>query len=56
MLAPDNLLALTAPAGAVQNPDSAGAQVPGAAVSDSTETNVTATTNFGLTEIKAAHE
>jgi hypothetical protein len=56
MLAPDNLLALTAPVEAVQNPDSAGAQVPSAAVGDSAETNATATTNSGLTENQAAHE
>jgi hypothetical protein len=56
MLAPDNLLALTAPAGAVQNSDSAGAQVPSAAVSGDAEMNATPAADSGLTEIKVAHE
>ena len=56
MLTPDNLLALTAPAGAVQNPDSAGAQVPSAAVIGTAEIHAAATANSGLTGIKVAHE
>ena len=56
MLAPNNLLALTAPREAVQNPDSAGAQVPSAAVIGTAEDHAAATTNSGLTEIKEAHE
>jgi hypothetical protein len=56
MLAPDNLLALTAQAGAVQNPDSAGAQVPSAAASGTAEVNATAPADSGLTETKVAHE
>jgi hypothetical protein len=56
MLAPGNLLALTAPVGAMQNPDSAGAQVPGAAVDGVSEIDASQAANFGLTEIMAAHE
>jgi len=56
MLAPENLLALTAPDGAMQNPESAGAQVPGAAVDGRSEIGATQAANFGLTEIKVAHE
>jgi hypothetical protein len=56
MLATDNLLALTAPVGAVQNPDSVGVQVPSVAVIGSAEIHAAATANSGLTEIKDAHE
>ena len=56
MLSPDNLLALTAPAQAVQNPDSAGVQAPSAAAGGSAETTASAADNSGLTEIKVAHE
>jgi hypothetical protein len=56
MLGPDNFLTLTAQARAAENPDSAGAQVPSAAVSGSPETKATETANTGLTEIKDAHE
>jgi hypothetical protein len=56
LLAPDNLLALTAPAGAVENRDSAGTQVPGAAVIGTAEIHAAAAANSGLTGIKVAHE
>ena len=56
MLAPENLMALTAPVGAVQNPDSAGVQVPSAVVIGTAEMNAAATANSGLTGIKVAHE
>ncbi|HME58104.1 MAG TPA: hypothetical protein VKF63_07195 [Terracidiphilus sp.] len=56
ILAPDNLFALTAPGRSAENPSSAGAQVPGAAVGGSAETNAAATANSGLTENKVAHE
>ncbi|MGA2832369.1 MAG: hypothetical protein ABSE55_04790 [Terracidiphilus sp.] len=56
MLAPDNLLALTAPPEAVQNPDSAGAQVPSAAVIGTAEIHAAVTANSGLRGIKVAHE
>jgi hypothetical protein len=56
LLTPDNLLALTTPVRAAENPLSAGAQAPSAAVSGSAETEETDTANSGLTEIKVAHE
>ncbi|MFY9855953.1 MAG: hypothetical protein WAK26_18960 [Terracidiphilus sp.] len=56
MLAPDNLLALTASTGAVQNPDSAGAQVPGAAIIGTAEIHAAEASNSGLSGIKVAHE
>ncbi len=56
MLAPENLLALTVPDGAMQNPGSASAQVPGATVNGVSEIDAAQTANFGLTEIKVAHE
>jgi hypothetical protein len=56
LLAPDKLLALTAPARAAQNPLSAGAQAPSAAAGGSAETTATASANSGLTETKVAHE
>jgi len=49
-------MALTAPVGAVQNPDSAGVQVPSAVVIGTAEMNAAATANSGLTGIKVAHE
>jgi hypothetical protein len=55
-LGPDNLLPLTAPARAAQNPDSAGMQAPSAAVSGSPETQAPEPANSGLREIKAIHE
>jgi hypothetical protein len=56
MLSPDNLLALTSSGRAAENPLSAGAQVPSAAASDSAETEAASAANFGLTEIRVAHE
>jgi hypothetical protein len=56
LLPPDKLWALTAPVRAEQNPLSAGAQAPGAAVGGSAEADETAAGNSGLTEIKVAHE
>ena len=55
-LAPDDLSALTAPIGAVQNPESAGAQVPSAAVLGAAEIHAASTAESGLTEIKVSHE
>ena len=56
MLTPDNLYALTAPGRSVENPLSAGAQVPSAAAGGSEKTKATATANYGPTEIKVTHE
>ena len=56
LLAPDNLGALTAAARVAQNPLSAGVQAPRAVVSGSADENGTETANFGLKEIKVAHE
>jgi len=55
-LGPSNLMALTVGGRTAENPESAGAQVPGAAAGDMTETKTTAAANFGLTETKAEHE
>jgi hypothetical protein len=56
VLEPDNLLALTAPAYAGENPDSAGVQAHSAASGDSAETQTPDKANSGLREIKDAHE
>jgi hypothetical protein len=56
LLAPENLRALTAPVQEAENPGSAGAQAPRAAVSGTTETNAAAAANSGLKEIKVTHE
>ena len=56
ILTPDNLIALTAPLGAVQNPDNAGAQVPSSANGDAAETQSPGLANSGLTEIKVVNE
>jgi hypothetical protein len=56
ILEPDNLMALTAPAHAGQNPDSAGVQAHSAAGGDSAETQAPGKANSGLREIKDAHE
>jgi hypothetical protein len=56
LLTPGNLIPLTDPSQAAQNPDSAGVQAPSAAASGSAETPAGATANFGLREIKATHE
>jgi hypothetical protein len=55
-LAPDNLSALTAASGNVENPLSAGFQAPSAAVKGFADAGGTKTANFGLTEMKVAHE
>jgi hypothetical protein len=56
ILGPENLSALTAPARATQNPDSAGAQAPGVASGGSAETQAPEKANSGLMEIKVNHE
>ena len=56
LLAPNNLGALTAAARVAQNPGSAGVQAPSAVASGSAEVDGTETANFGLKEIKVAHE
>jgi hypothetical protein len=56
VLGPDNLTALTAPAHAAQNPDSAGAQAPSAAAGGSAETLAPKTADSDLKEIKVTHE
>jgi hypothetical protein len=56
LLEPDNLGALTAAARVAQNPGSAGVQAPHAVASGSAEVDGTETANFGLTEIRVAHE
>lgn len=56
LLAPDNLLPLTAVMDNRQNPLSAGIQAPGAADRGSADAGRTETANFGLTEMKVAHE
>jgi hypothetical protein len=56
VLSPDDLSALTAPADAPQNPESAGALAPGAAAGVSAETRTPESANSGLEEIKAFHE
>ncbi len=57
LVEPDNLRVLTAPPPpSAQNPTRAAAGAPGASSSGSTEAATAATANFGLTEIKGAHE
>ena len=56
LLSPDNLGALTAAPRVAQNPGSAGVQAPSAVASGSAEVDGTETANFGLKEIKVAHE
>jgi len=56
MITPNNLLALTAPAPPRENPESAGLQAPSAAADGSFEIDDAVPANFGLKEIKAAHE
>ncbi len=56
VLSPANLSALTAPAAAPQNPDSAGELAHGAAASVSPETPTSDTANSGLEPTKAFHE
>lgn len=56
LLAPDNLLALTAPAPSAENPQSAGLQAPSAAAGSSAQSDETVKANSGLTEMKVAHE
>ena len=52
LLSPENLLALTAPGEAEQNPKSAGVQAPRAAAGTSAPAMAAAAANSGLTEIK----
>ena len=56
VLGPDSLFALTAPAVAPENPDSAGALAPSAAADVSPLSGNSDPANSGLTEIKAIHE
>ncbi len=56
ILGPDNLAALTSPAQADQNAESAGEQAPSAIVSGLTETQTAMTAHSGLQEIKAKDE
>jgi hypothetical protein len=56
VLSPGNLYALTAPASAPQNPESAGDQAPSAAEGVSLQTQTSESANSGLAEIKALHE
>ncbi|HUV68384.1 MAG TPA: hypothetical protein VMW15_01895 [Terracidiphilus sp.] len=56
VLSPDNFSALTAITADEQNPESAGAQAPGAAGGFSAETGTTARANSGLEEIRTIHE
>ncbi len=56
LLGPENLSALTAPARAAQNPDSAGAQAPSAAAGGSAETLAPEKADSGLKENKVTHE
>jgi hypothetical protein len=56
LLGPQNLLALTAASGSVQNPLSAGVQAPGTADQGSADAAKTETANLGLKEMKVAHE
>jgi hypothetical protein len=56
ILGPDNLLALTAPSRAAQNPVSAGAQAPSAAANGFAEAQAQEAAKSGLREIKAIHE
>lgn len=56
LLAPDNLMALTAAAPPAENPGSAGLQAPGAATGDSSAIQEPAPFNSGLREMKVEHE
>lgn len=56
VLEPENLLALTAPADAGQNPFSVGVQAPSAATGGPAETQAPDKANPGLREIKVTHE
>lgn len=56
VIGPENLSVLTVPSVAGQNPGSAGAQAPSAAVAGSAETQPSQSANSGLEEIKALHE
>jgi hypothetical protein len=56
LLGPDNLTALTAPARAAQNPDSAGVQAPSVVAGGSAETQSPEKANSGLIEIRVNHE
>jgi hypothetical protein len=56
VLSPDDLSALTAPAAAPENPDSAGALAPSAAAGVSLESTTSDPANSGLAETKAFHE
>lgn len=56
VLGPEDLSALTAPARATQNPDSAGFQAPSVASGGSAETQAPEKSNSSLIEIKVNHE
>lgn len=56
VLEPGDLLALTVPAHAAQNPGSAGPQAPGVATGGSEESRTPEGASSGLREIKAIHE
>ena len=56
VLEPGNLSPLTASVPAAQNPESAGAQVPGAAAQSSAQPQTSRTASSGLREMKVAHE
>jgi hypothetical protein len=56
VVAPGNLSALTAPARAAQNPESAGAQAPAAAAHSSAESRGLEPAVSGLREMKVTHE
>jgi hypothetical protein len=56
LLEPENVAALTAAGWPEENPDSASAQAPSAAVSESARSGTAVTANPGLTEIKDTHE
>ena len=56
VLGPDNLSALTAPASAPQNPESAGELAHGAAAGESPQSTTSETADPGLEPAKAFHE
>ncbi len=56
LLGPDNLLALTAPVPAAENPLSAVAQAPSASIGDPAESEIDPAANSRLTEIRVEHE
>lgn len=56
LLAPDNLIALTAPAPSAENPESAGLQATSAAVAGSVDSDDVTTAYSGLRESKGTHE